>query len=206
MSHSLPIQMFLKRQFDIWVSLAALLVLSPLFLLIAVLTKITSKGAVFFVQERPGKDMKMFDIIKFRTMASDAHKLGLDMREDNQMITGLGKFLRRWHLDEMPQIINILKGEMSLVGPRPPLMSQLNLDNPGDRKRFSMKPGMAGWAQLKGGNWISWDDRVRYDVWYVEHWSLWLDIKIFFLSFWKIILKGEGLYVPKGKSGRGFCL
>jgi lipopolysaccharide/colanic/teichoic acid biosynthesis glycosyltransferase len=127
-------------------------------------------------------------------MKQGSEKLGLNMGENNPQIIGIGKFLRRWHLDEMPQLINVLRGEMSFVGPRPPLLNQVNTENELEKRRFLMKPGLAGWAQLNGGNWISWDERVKYDVWYTENFSLWLDAKILLLSFWRIILRGEGLY------------
>jgi lipopolysaccharide/colanic/teichoic acid biosynthesis glycosyltransferase len=190
-------QLLIKKIFDFFFSLTVFLILLPIFILIALLVKATSSGPIFFIQSRPGKNMEPFRIIKFRTMTVGAEKYGLNMSESNSRITSVGKLLRRTHLDEMPQLINILKGEMSFVGPRPPLLSQVNQKNNLERQRFLMKPGLAGWAQLKGGNWISWQERVAYDVWYVDHFSLWLDVKIFVLSFWEIIIKGQGLYKRK---------
>ena len=192
-------QVSIKRQADFLLSLAVLIILSPLFLLIAFLVKITSKGPVFFIQERPGKDAKMFSIIKFRTMAAGAEKFGLNMEESNPRITRIGRLLRRTHLDEMPQLVNIIKGQMSFVGPRPPLLSQVDMDSDFEKRRFLMKPGLAGWAQLNGANWISWQERVKYDVWYVDNFSIFLDVKIFILSFWKLVIRGDGVYDTKGK-------
>lgn len=191
------VQLLIKRIFDIGFSLILIAVLFPFFLLIGMAIIIESPGPAFFMQMRPGLGMRMFLILKFRTMEKGSEKFGLNMEKNNFRITGIGRFLRRWHLDEMPQLINILKGEMSFVGPRPPLLSQVNQKSEFERRRFLMKPGLAGWAQLNGGNWISWEERVKYDVWYVEHFSLFLDFKILVLSFWRIVIKGEGLYKKK---------
>ncbi len=188
------LQILIKCYLDIFFSLVMLVFLAPFYLLISLLIFFVSPGPVIFKQMRPGLNLKMFSILKFRTMKQGSEKLGLNMGENNPQIIGIGKFLRRWHLDEMPQLINVLRGEMSFVGPRPPLLNQVNTENELEKRRFLMKPGLAGWAQLNGGNWISWDERVKYDVWYTENFSLWLDAKILLLSFWRIILRGEGLY------------
>jgi len=188
------IQILIKRIFDIVFSAILLIFLSPLLIIISLVIIFDSPGPVVFKQTRPGLGLKMFPILKFRSMKQGAEKLGLNMDEDNPQITGVGRFLRRSHLDEMPQLINILKGEMSFVGPRPPLLSQVDVKNEYEKRRFLMKPGLTGWAQLNGGNWISWQERVKYDIWYVDNFSLALDMKISFLSFWKLIVKGNGLY------------
>jgi len=188
------IQILIKRIFDIVFSAILLIFLSPLLIIISLVIIFDSPGLAVFKQMRPGLGLKMFPILKFRSMKQGAEKLGLNMDEDNPQITGVGRFLRRSHLDEMPQLINILKGEMSFVGPRPPLLSQVDVKNEYEKRRFLMKPGLTGWAQLNGGNWISWQERVKYDIWYVDNFSLALDMKISFLSFWKLIVKGNGLY------------
>jgi len=192
------IQKLIKRTIDFIVALLSLILLSPLFLIISFLIKFDSKGPVFFLQKRPGKDAKLFTIIKFRTMLKEAEKFGLDLDEDNPNITRFGRFFRHWHIDEIPQLINVFLGQMSLVGPRPPMVSEINKEDEFEKQRFLMKPGLAGWAQIHGGNLLSWEERVKYDVWYVNNWSLWLDLKIFLISLWKIILLGKGLY--KGKA------
>jgi len=189
----------IKRIIDFFSSLTGLTILSPLFLIIALLIKIDSKGPIFFLQQRPGKDAKLFTVIKFRTMAEGAEKFGLDLDENNPRITRLGRFLRRWHFDEIPQLINVFLGQMSLVGPRPPMISEINKDDEFERQRFLAKPGLAGWAQIKGGNQLSWEERVKHDVWYVNNWSLFLDFKIFLISLWRIIFLGKGLYREKNK-------
>ena len=192
-----PIQKFIKRQIDFVIALLSLVILSLLFLVIAFLIKIDSKGPIFFLQKRPGKDAKLFTVIKFRTMVEGAEKFGLDLNKDNPKITRFGRFLRRWHIDELPQLINILLSQMSLVGPRPPMISQVNIENKFEQERFLIKPGLTGWAQIHGGNLLSWKERVEYDVWYVKNCSLWLDLKIFLISIWKIILLGSDLYKEK---------
>jgi lipopolysaccharide/colanic/teichoic acid biosynthesis glycosyltransferase len=194
------VQLIFKRIIDFFGATVGLIVLIPVFLVISGLIKLGSKGSVFFIQMRPGLNLKMFAIYKFRTMRQGSEKLGLNMEEKNPQITGVGKFLRRWHFDEMPQLINVLRGEMSFVGPRPPLLSQVDMENEFEKRRFMMKPGLAGWAQINGGNWISWQERAKYDVWYVDNFNLFLDLKILILSFWRIIIKGEGLY--KKENGR----
>ena len=184
----------IKRIIDFFSALTGLIILSPLFFIIAFLIKIDSRGPIFFLQKRPGKDAKLFTVIKFRTMRQGAEKFGLDLDESNPKITRLGRFLRRWHFDEIPQLINVILGQMSLVGPRPPMVSEINKDDEFERQRFLIKPGLAGWAQIKGGNQLSWQERVKYDVWYVNNWSLFLDLRIFLIALWRIIFLGKGLY------------
>jgi len=200
MGNNKKIQKLIKRQIDFWIALLSLILLSPLFFLIAFLIKLDSRGPVFFLQKRPGKDAKLFTIIKFRTMVEGAEKFGLDLNENNPRTTRVGRFLRRWHLDEIPQLINILFGQMSLVGPRPPMIFQVNAENKFEKERFLVKPGLTGWAQIHGGNLLSWEERVKYDVWYAKNWSIWLDLKIFLISLWKIIFLGKDLYKRKSNS------
>lgn len=188
------IQVPIKRLIDFWVALFGLIVLSPILLITVFLIKFDSRGPVFFLQKRPGRDAKLFRVIKFRTMIKGAEEFGLNLNENNPRITRIGRFLRRWHLDEIPQLINVLLGQMSLVGPRPPMISQVNPKNKFEQERFLVKPGLTGWAQIHGGNLLSWEERVKYDVWYVRNWSLRLDFKIFVLSIFKIILLGKYLY------------
>lgn len=196
----MKIQLFLKRIIDVCSSLLGLVILSPLFLIVAILIKVGSKGRVFFRQERVGKNGKLFYPFKFRTMVQGAAEkgLGVTVSSDDERITKIGKFLRRWGVDEFPQLINVFKGEMSLVGPRPTLRYQVEKYNDFEKKRLLVKPGLAGWALIHGRNSLSWEDRIKYDVWYVEHWSLWLDIKIIFKTVYFIFIKQEGVY---GKDG-----
>lgn len=186
-------QLLAKRILDTIISFIAIVFLVPFFLLISILVVFDSTGSAFFKQLRPGLNTKPFIIYKFRTMDQGAEKFGLNTDKCNPRITRMGRFLRRWHLDELPQLFNILKGEMSFIGPRPPLVSEVDLDNPFEIKRFLMNPGITGWAQVHGLNALSWQERVKYDVWYVEHWSIFLDFKIIFLTI-KILLDGKGLY------------
>lgn len=187
-------QRLIKRLCDIIVAAVLAVLFIPIFLIVSLLIKIDSKGPVFFIQDRPGKDGKGYNIIKFRTMRVGSQGKYPDITQRNPNITRIGHLLRRLHVDEAPQVINILKGEMSLVGPRPPMFSEVDFNNDFELKRFLMKPGMAGWAQINGGNNISWQERVACDVWYVENWSLWLDFKIFLIAIWKILILGRGLY------------
>ncbi|RLB08966.1 MAG: hypothetical protein DRG39_08145, partial [Deltaproteobacteria bacterium] len=162
--------------------------------------KIDSKGPVFFRQERVGKNGKIFKIWKFRTMVMGAvsQGLGFNVARDDPRITRVGKFLRRWGLDELPQLINVLKGEMSIVGPRPTLKYQVDRYDAFQRQRLLMKPGITGWALIHGRNLLSWEERIKYDVWYVEHWSLGLDLWIILKTLWIVLVTKEGVY---GKDG-----
>ena len=175
-------QFFFKRVFDLFIALPALILLLPFFLIIAILIKMDSNGHVFLNQERIGKDGKPFYPFKFRTMVEGAigKGLGYTVAKDDERITKIGKFLRKWGIDEFPQLINILKGEMSLVGPRPTFRYQVEKYNDFQKKRLLVKPGLTGWAIVHGRNSLTWDERINYDVWYVKNWSLWLDIKILF--------------------------
>ncbi|KRQ87433.1 putative sugar transferase EpsL [Caloramator mitchellensis] len=194
------LQLIIKRLFDFMFSLILLIILFPLFLLISILIKLDSKGEVFFKQERAGLNGKPFMIYKFRTMVKNAEKIGdgYYTGENDPRITKVGNLLRKTSLDELPQLINILKGEMSIIGPRPTLMYQVEKYDEFQKKRLLMKPGVTGLAQVNGRNSLSWPERIKYDVQYVENWSLWLDIKIFFRTF-LVVLKGEGVYAEKEK-------
>lgn len=183
--------MFVKRLLDITISLIALIFLLPLMLLIYLLVIINLGSPAFFLQERVGKDNKIFKMIKFRTMKNSTDKNG-NLLSDNERVTKFGSFLRSFSLDELPELINILKGDMSLVGPRALLVKYLGLYNDEQIRRHEVLPGLTGWAQINGRNSITWSEKFKLDVWYVDNWSLWLDIKIFFLTFWKV-LKREGI-------------
>lgn len=180
-----------KYGLDRILAFGLLLLLLPVFLVIILAIYLKEEGTIFFNQIRPGLNEKPFKMYKFRTMLELRDKGGL-MFPDKKRLTKLGQFLRKTSLDELPEILNILKGEMSLVGPRPLLEDYLPLYNERQRKRHMMKPGMTGWAQVNGRNLISWAEKFEFDVWYIENWSLWLDMKILFLSFLNI-LKREGI-------------
>lgn len=183
--------MLVKRLLDITISLIALIFLLPLMSLIYLLVIINLGSPAFFLQERVGKDNKIFKMIKFRTMKNSTDKNG-NLLSDNERVTKFGSFLRSFSLDELPELINILKGDMSLVGPRALLVQYLGLYNDEQIRRHEVLPGLTGWAQINGRNSITWSEKFKFDVWYVDNWSLWLDIKIFFLTFWKV-LKREGI-------------
>lgn len=194
------IQLLIKRLFDIVVSLMGLAVLAIPFVLIALAIKLDSKGPVFFKQERVGKDGRKFICWKFRTMVEGAinQGLGVTVAQDDPRITRVGRFLRNWGLDELPQLINVLKGEMSLVGPRPTLPYQVELYDDFQKRRLDVKPGITGWALVNGRNRLPWEERIKLDVWYVDHWSIWLDFKIILKTFWVVLVTREGLYGEGG--------
>ncbi|MCD6254302.1 MAG: sugar transferase [Thermotogae bacterium] len=188
----------LKRSIDIVFAILLIALLSPFMVVIALLIKLEDHGPVLFKQERLGKDGEVFVLYKFRTMIVNAEKVGLGifLEERDPRITRIGKWLRELSLDELPQLFNILRGDMSFVGPRPPLPffpKRYDEYEEWVKKRFTVRPGITGWAQVNGRNLIDWYDRFKLDVWYVDHWSLWLDTKIVFLTILKI-LKREGIY------------
>ena len=183
---------FFKRLFDLVIALLGLIVLSPLFLILWIWLSIANKGAgAFFVQERPGKDEKIFKVIKFKTMNDKRDENG-NLLPDSERLTTIGRWIRSLSLDEIPQLINVLKGDMSLVGPRPLLVQYLPLYDEMQRRRHEVRPGMTGWAQVNGRNAISWQEKFAYDVWYVDHISLSLDIKILLKTVEKVF-KREGI-------------
>ncbi len=175
----------MKRFFDFILALVLIIILSPIYILTSLLVAITMGRPIVFFQQRPGYKEKIFAIYKFRTMNEKKNNSG-ELLPDHERLTSVGKFLRRTSLDELPQLFNVLKGEMSFVGPRPLLIEYLKLYNDEQKKRHHVLPGITGWAQVNGRNAISWEEKFSYDVWYVEHQSFWLDMKILFLTFKKV--------------------
>ena len=192
------LQMAVKRIFDICVSLVVLVPFFPIWVIIALLVKLTSPGPVFFLQDRPGKDKKIFKVYKFRTMRPGSETMikGVEVMKDDDRVTAIGHFLRRSKLDEIPQCLNVLKGEMSLIGPRPERVASLADYDDEISKRLNMLPGMTSLAQVSGNIYLSLQDRYKLDVYYVEHYSLWLDIKILMRTV-GVVLLGEERYVDK---------
>jgi len=160
---------------------------------------------VFFVQERAGKEGKIFKVYKLRTMVDNSVAIGGEkISRDDSRITRAGKHLR-WGIDELPQLINVFKGDMSLVGPRPTLIEQVNRYSKEHKRRLEVKPGITGWALVNGRNKLTWPERIKLDIWYINHWSLWLDVKILFKTIWVVIFKREGIYGQDGVN-RGYDL
>lgn len=192
--------MLTKRLVDMAGSLLALMVLCVPLVIIALLIKIDSPGPVFFRMERIKRNGEPFIPWKFRTMTEGAPKqgLGLAVSVDDSRITRVGHFLRITSIDELPQLLNVLLGEMSLVGPRPALPHQVERYGEWERKRLLVKPGITGLAAIRGRNSISWERRIEYDIWYVEHWSIFLDLKILAATPWKAFVTREGLYGVDG--------
>jgi undecaprenyl phosphate N,N'-diacetylbacillosamine 1-phosphate transferase len=191
-------QKIIKRFIDIILSLIVLILFLPIWSIVAILIKTTSKGPIFFLQDRPGQNKKIFKVYKFRTMKPGSERMvkGQEVMKNDNRITTIGKFLRRTKLDEIPQILNVLKGEMSLVGPRPERISSLEEYDEEISKRLNMRPGLTGLAQVSGNIYLNLQDRYKLDVYYVEHFSLWLDIKIFFRTI-GVVLFGEDKYMNK---------
>lgn len=187
-------QIFFKRSLDIIFCLIGLIFMTVPSLIISILLKLESKGRIFFKQKRPGKNSKIFYLYKFRTMKELKDENGHFLR-DKDRITNIGKFLRRFSLDELPELWNVLRGDMSLVGPRPLLVEYLERYTPEQARRHEVKPGITGWAQVNGRNAITWEEKFKYDVWYVDNRNLWLDIKIIFMTIINVI-KGEGVNQP----------
>jgi len=183
-----------KRLLDLALTIPGLVLISPVLLVIAVLVRIFHGRPVFFRQLRPGYRGKPFYVYKFRTMTEDSDERG-DLLPDTHRLTRLGSFLRSTSLDEFPEFFHVLSGKMSIVGPRPLLIQYLERYTPEQMRRHDVLPGITGWAQVNGRNTLTWEDKFRYDVWYVDHWSLWLDIKIMAITFWKVI-KREGINQP----------
>ena len=181
----------IKRIFDIVFALFALILLLPIFIIIIIALFLVDDRPIFFTQTRPGKDGVPFQVIKFRTMKESRTADGL-LHPDKERITRFGNFLRKASLDELPELINVIKGEMSIVGPRPLLMQYLERYSKEQARRNEVLPGITGWAQVHGRNAISWEEKFNLDVWYVDHWSFWLDIRIIIITIWKVIKK-EGV-------------
>ena len=192
----LKIQFILKRLIDVLLSLIGLALLAGPFALIALAIKLDSKGPVFFRQERVGLNSRIFKTWKFRTMKIEApaEGFGYAVTKKNPYITRVGRYLREWGLDELPQLINVLCGQMSLVGPRPTLKWQVERYTAFQSQRLSVKPGITGWALIHGRNRLSWEKRIEFDIWYIENWSLWLDIRVLFKTLWVVLIKREGVY------------
>jgi len=178
-------KLFFKRFFDLFIGLIGVFIFFPFFLVVFIALMINYGSLPFFYQERPGLNEKIFKIIKFKTMNDKKDENG-NLLPDVERITNIGEFVRKTSLDELPQIFNLLKGDMTIVGPRPLLPEYLPLYNKRQRKRHLVKPGISGWAQVNGRNAISWCQKFEYDVWYVENQSFLLDLKIFFLTFLKV--------------------
>ena len=181
----------MKRIVETILSLLALVLLSPVLLLVAIAVFFDVGSPVLFRQQRPGKDGVPFMLVKFRTMKNAVDKNGVTLR-DNQRLTKLGRFLRKISVDELPTLWNVLCGDMSVVGPRPLLMEYLPLYNEEQARRHAVRPGITGWAQVNGRNAISWEEKFKLDVWYVDNHNIWLDVKIILKTFWKVI-KSEGV-------------
>ena len=181
----------MKRIFDLIISLIGLITLSPIIILLTVGFFIANKGNPFYLQKRPGKNEKLFSIIKFKTMNSEKNSNGT-LKSDADRLTYLGRLVRRTSLDEIPQLINVLKGDMSLIGPRPLLSEYLPLYNEAQKKRHNIRPGITGWAQVNGRNAISWGKKFELDVWYVNNQSMFLDLKIVLLTIKKVMIR-EGI-------------
>jgi len=182
---------YLKRIFDFVVALIGITFLLPIFLIVMIGLFISNNGKPFFFQQRPGRNGKIFKIIKFKTM-NDKKDFNGNLLSDAERLTAIGSFVRKTSLDEIPQLINVLKGDMSLIGPRPLLVQYLPLYNEHQARRHDVRPGITGWAQVNGRNAISWNQKFDYDVWYVENISLMLDVKIFFLTAKKVFIR-EGV-------------
>ncbi|MCI7801507.1 sugar transferase [Eubacterium sp.] len=182
---------YIKRILDIISSLLAIIILSPLLGVLTVIGAFEMKGNPFFAQERPGKDEKIFKLVKFRTMTNAKDKDG-NLLPDADRLTKYGEFLRNTSLDELPELFNILKGDMSVIGPRPLLVKYLPRYNQHQHRRHEVKPGLSGWAQVNGRNAISWEDKFNYDVEYVDNYSIVMDIKILFMTILNV-LKREGI-------------
>ena len=194
---------FIFKPFIDWlIALTGLILLSPILLIITIGLLIANRGNPFFIQSRPGKKAKLFNIIKFKTMNDNKDFHG-NLLKDEIRLTKVGKFVRKISLDEIPQLINVLKGEMSIIGPRPLLPEYLSLYNDEQKQRHDVKPGITGWAQVNGRNAISWQQKFNYDIYYVNNLSLLLDIKIIYLTFEKVF-KQEGITAENSVSAEVF--
>lgn len=180
----------MKTIFDKILALLLIIIFSPIYIIVSILILIKMGRPILFQQKRPGLDENIFGIYKFRTMTNDKGQNGA-LLPDEQRLVGIGKFIRSTSLDELPQIFNVLKGEMSFVGPRPLLCEYLPLYNDNQKRRHEVKPGITGWAQINGRNAISWEQKFEYDVWYVNNQSFFLDIKILLLTFLKVVKRSD---------------
>ncbi len=182
---------FIKRLLDFFIVLSALLVIWPILLVITIWLHFANKGAgAFFTQERPGKDGKIFKVIKFKTMTDEKDAEG-NLLPDEVRLTKVGKFVRSTSIDELPQLINVLKGDMSLIGPRPLLPQYLPLYSPEQARRHEVRPGITGWAQCHGRTAITWTEKFKLDVWYVDNISFWTDVKVVFITIKKVLFRED---------------
>ena len=184
-------KLFLKRFFDFWIALIALICISPILLVVTIWLHFANKGAgAFFFQERPGKDAKIFKVVKFKTMTDERDENG-ELLPDEVRLTKVGKFVRSTSIDELPQLFNVLKGDMALIGPRPLLVQYLPLYSPEQARRHEVRPGISGWAQCHGRNNISWAKKFELDVWYVDHVSLLTDLKVIWITVMKVLKRAD---------------
>lgn len=182
---------FFKRFIDFCIALIALICISPIFIVVAIWLHFANKGAgVFFTQERPGKDAKIFKVIKFKTMTDERGADG-NFLPDAQRLTKVGRLVRSTSIDELPQLINVLKGDMALIGPRPLLVKYLPLYSAEQMRRHEVRPGISGWAQCHGRNNISWTEKFNLDVWYVDHCTLWTDLRVIWITVMKVLKRSD---------------
>ena len=182
---------FFKRFFDFWISLIALICISPILIVVTIWLHFANKGAgAFFLQERPGKDAKIFKVIKFKTMTDERDAEG-KLLPDADRLTKVGKFVRSTSIDELPQLINVLKGDMALIGPRPLLVKYLPLYSAEQMRRHEVRPGISGWAQCHGRNSISWTEKFKLDVWYVDHCTLLTDLQVIWITIMKVLKRAD---------------
>lgn len=182
---------FFKRFFDFWISLVVLIIISPILIVVTVWLHFANKGAgAFFFQDRPGKDGKIFKVIKYKTMTDERDAEG-NLLPDAVRLTKVGRFVRSTSIDELPQLINVLKGDMALIGPRPLLPKYLPLYSPEQARRHEVRPGISGWAQCHGRNAISWTEKFKLDVWYVDHLSLMTDLKVIWITVMKVLKRAD---------------
>lgn len=182
---------FFKRLFDFFISFVALLLIGWFLIIVAIFLHFANKGAgAFFLQERPGKDAKIFKVIKFKTMTDERDADG-NLLPDEARLTKVGKFVRSTSIDELPQLVNVLKGDMALIGPRPLLPQYLKLYSPEQARRHEVRPGISGWAQCHGRNAISWTEKFKLDVWYVDHCTLWVDLQVIWTTILKVLKRAD---------------
>ena len=182
---------FLKRFFDFWIALIGLICISPILIVVTIWLHFANKGAgAFFFQERPGKDAKIFKVVKFKTMTDERDENG-KLLPDEKRLTKVGKFVRSTSIDELPQLFNVLKGDMALIGPRPLLVQYLPLYSKEQARRHEVRPGISGWAQCHGRNNISWTEKFKLDVWYVDHVSLITDLKVIFITIKNVLMRKD---------------
>ena len=190
---------FFKRFFDFWISLIALICISPILLVVTIWLHFANKGAgAFFTQDRPGKDGKIFKVIKFKSMTDERDENG-KLLPDKDRITTIGKIVRKTSLDELPQLINVLKGDMALIGPRPLLVEYLPYYTEREKLRHTVRPGISGWAQVNGRNNAGWNKKLEYDAYYVEHLSLWMDCRVILMTVKNVLTGKDVNVVPSAK-------